>query len=368
MAATIESAMESSSPISMSFDEKRQAQTNSIPTSVTASVSDGAVTDPEAANEKVSEQKKSSSGVPLKDDGTPLRPGGWRWILILASMYSCMFLLALDNTIVADIQPAIIAEYNDIAKLSWLAGAYLIGTASTNLVWGKVFASFEVKYTYWVTIILFEVGSALCGAAPTMDALIVGRVIAGVGSSGMYVGVMTIAAATTTLAERPTYVALGAVLWGVGTVLGPIVGGAFSISAGGWRWAFYINLFIGAFFLPVYLFMIPKHDPRPNVSQRQRFKELDWIGTLLIVGAFVSFVMALSYGGTVYPWNSGQIIALFVVSGVLFIALGFQQELAWFTSPARRIFPVVFLRSRTMLLLFALSACGGVGILVPLYM
>lgn len=167
---------------------------------------------------------------------------GIKWAVVVSAILSSTFLFALDNTIVADIQPAIITHFGDVSKLSWLSVSFLIGAASTNLVWGKIYGQFEAKWTYILCVFLFEVGSAVCGAAPTMDALIIGRAICGVGGSGMYVGVMTLLAATTTMQERPLYVGGTGLTWGLGTVLGPIIGGAFTVSSAGWRWAFYLNL------------------------------------------------------------------------------------------------------------------------------
>lgn len=301
-------------------------------------------------------------------ESPPREITGIRWVIVVLAILSSTFLFALDNTIVADIQPVIVTHFNSVAKLTWLSVAFLIGAASTNLVWGKIFGQFNAKWTYILCIALFEVGSAVCGAAPTMDALIIGRAIAGVGGSGMYVGVMTLLAATTTIHERPMYVGGTGLTWGLGTVLGPIIGGAFSDSSAGWRWAFYINLCIGALCAPVYIFMLPSVDPRPGVKLMARAKEMDYLGTLLTVGAFVSGVMALSFGGVTYPWNSGRVIGLFVCSGVLFILLGIQQVYTIFTTTSRRIFPVEFFKSRTILILFAMTAAGGTAIFIPIYM
>lgn len=131
---------------------------------------------------------------------------GWKWALVVFSILSSTFLFALDNTIVAVVQPVIVTHFDAISKISWLSVSFLIGAAATNLIWGKVFGQFNAKWTYILCVALFEAGSAICGAAPTMDALIVGRALCGVGGSGMYVGVMTLLAATTTMHERPLYV------------------------------------------------------------------------------------------------------------------------------------------------------------------
>jgi hypothetical protein len=144
-------------------------------------------------------ENRAREGVPPRDIT------GWKWGLVVFSVLSSTFIFALDNSIVADIQPVIVTHFDDVDTLSWLSVAFLIGAAGTNLVWGKIFGQFNV--------------------------LIIGRALCGVGGSGMYVGVMTLLAATTTIHQRPMYVGGTGVTWGLGTVLGPIVGGAFTDSS-----------------------------------------------------------------------------------------------------------------------------------------
>ncbi|KFZ18222.1 hypothetical protein V501_01335 [Pseudogymnoascus sp. VKM F-4519 (FW-2642)] len=307
-------------------------------------------------------QKKTAEEAPLRDIS------GWKWALVVSSILSSTFLFALDNTIVADVQPTIIIHFDAVNKLPWLGVAFAIGAAATNLIWGKVFGHFNSKWTYIVCVILFEAGSAVCGAAPTIDALIIGRAICGIGGVGMYVGVMTLLAATTTMHERPMYIGGIGLTWGLGTLLGPIIGGAFADSSTGWRWAFYINLCIGAACAPVYLFMLPNKDPRPGVSLLDRSREMDYLGGILTIGAFTSGSMAISFGGITYPWSSGKIIGLFVCSGVLFIILGIQQVYTIFTTTSRRIVPVEFFKSRTLLILFAITSAGSTSIFLPINM
>ena len=178
---------------------------------------------------------------------------------------------------------------------------------------------------------------------------------------GRYIGVMTLLSVTTTEHERPVYISLTGLTWGLGTVLGPIIGGAFADSHVGWRFAFYINLFIFAVTAPIYVFLLPSYDPRPGVPYAERLRHLDYLGTLLIIGACVSGVMAISFGGVIYSWNSGQTIGLFVCSGVLFILFGIQQVYLIFTSLEHRIFPVHFLANKTLVVLFMQTACGVTG-------
>ena len=124
---------------------------------------------------------------------------------------------------------------------------------------------------------------------------------------------------------------------------------------------------IGGVFAPVYIFLLPSSDPRPNVPTKKRLAELDFVGTILATGAFCSGVMALSFGGVTYAWNSGRIIGLFVTSGVLFILFGVQQVMTIFTTEERRIFPVHFLRKRSLLILFAMTSTAGTCIFLPIF-
>lgn len=200
-----------------------------------------------------------------------------------------------------------------------------------------------------------------------MNALIIGRAIAGLAGAGMYLGVIMLLSIFTTPTERPAYFGMFGAVFGLGTVLGPIVGGAFADSSATWRWAFYINLVIGGLFAPAYLLYLPARDPRPGATLRQRMAELDMVGTLLQVGAFVSGIMAVSFGGVLYEWNSGRIIGLFVTTVVLFIALGVQQEFAILTTPARRVFPVQYVRNKELVILFSQIAAASTNSFVVIY-
>jgi len=141
--------------------------------------------------------------------------------------------------------------------------------------------------------------------------------------------------------------------------LGPIVGGAFADSSATWRWAFYINLCIGGLFAPIYLLYLPSRDPRPGATLGSRCREIDSVGTILQIGAFISGIMAISFGGVLYNWNSATIIALFILSGVLFVLLGLQQSFSILTTLARRVFPVHYVLNKEMTILFAQIAAAS---------
>jgi len=130
------------------------------------------------------------------------RPTGIKWFLIIFSILVGLFLFALDNTIVADIQPAIVEEFNSVDKIAWLASGFFLSGTALMLPFGQFFQIFNAKWFYILGVAVFEVGSALCGAAPNMNALIVGRVIAGIGATAIYTGSLFLISVNTSDHER----------------------------------------------------------------------------------------------------------------------------------------------------------------------
>ena len=160
----------------------------------------------------------------------------WRWLLAFTCLWSGSVLYGLDTTIAADVQGPIYESLGNIEKLPWVGLGFPMGSVAVILVLGRSYALFNIKWLTLGSVLLFEAGSALCGAAPTTDALIVGRVIAGIGGSGMYLGALNYISAFATRSKAPIYVAFIGLGWGLGAILGPVVGGAFSESSATWRW------------------------------------------------------------------------------------------------------------------------------------
>ena len=131
----------------------------------------------------------------------------------------------------ADVQPKILERFgNDVPKLPWLGIGFPLGALATNFFWSKICGFYDAKWLFIGGCVAFQCGSALCGAAPSFEALIVGRAIAGAGGAGMYLGALTLIAMLTTIQERPLYMGMTGIGWGLGTVLGP-VGTWFSLTA-----------------------------------------------------------------------------------------------------------------------------------------
>ncbi|KAM3064830.1 hypothetical protein ACMFMG_010459 [Clarireedia jacksonii] len=322
-----------------------------------------------SAGASSSEEEKGFSdleGSNLEVD-EPRKVTGVKWFLVVTAILSSHMLFALDNTIVANIQPAIIEKFNSADQVSWLSVAFALCSSALVLPWSKVYGAFNAKWLYIGALTLFMAGSALCGAAPNMTAMIVGRAIAGMGGSGMYFGVLVLLSVSTTIRERPTYIGFTAISWGIGTVVGPAIGGAFAQSSATWRWAFYINLVIGAVFSPVYVFLLPSFDPKPKATVSERFLMIDWVGIVLCAGALAALVMGIDFGGVEWSWGSGSSIALFVVAGVLFVAFGVQQTFLIFCTEKTRLFPVHFLKRRSLVVLFILNTCASSGLFISVY-
>ncbi|KLJ06336.1 hypothetical protein EMPG_10268 [Blastomyces silverae] len=292
---------------------------------------------------------------------------GISWFLVVASTLSCIFLYAIDNTITANVIPVIAADFQNTDKLAWLSVGFMIGGVAAVLPFGKLYGLFDVKLLYILSVVLFQGGSALCGGAPNIDAFIIGRVIAGAGGNGMYLGVMNILSINTNDKERPMYLGLVGLVFGTGTVVGPLIGGGFAESTATWRWGFYINLCVGALFAPVYLFLIPAFDPRGSQKIRSRLHDFDYLGGILSVAVLACIIMAINFGGPMFAWNSAPIIVLFVLSGVLAIAFGFQQAFCFMTKEEHRMFPVSFLKMKEAVLLFICMAASNAGGFIPIY-
>lgn len=185
---------------------------------------------------------------------------------------------------------------------------------------GRVYTFYNPKKVFLSSIVVFEVGSAICGAAPNSVAFIIGRAIAGSGSSGIFSGAIIIIMNLVPLHKRPLLQGLVGAVFGIASVVGPLLGGVFT-SKVSWRWCFYINLPIGGVAMVVLIFIL--HIPgaaKGNTPWRQQVSQLDPIGTFLFICGIVCLLLALQWGGSTYPWHDGRIIALLVLFVLLISA------------------------------------------------
>ncbi|SPQ26247.1 bf726dd5-ee06-4dcb-8b9c-0a47d6d35c53 [Thermothielavioides terrestris] len=235
--------------------------------------------------------------------------------LVLASVLLSMFLEI----------PAISNDFNSLDDVGWYGSAYLLTTCAFQLLFGRIFTLFPVKLVLLASIVIFEAASAICGAAPNSVAFIIGRAICGVGAAGLFAGTIVSIVHVVPLRQRPKIQGMFGALFGLASIVGPMIGGAFT-SHVTWRWGFYINLPIGgAAMVVIALFLKIPDSEAAKQPIAQKLVQLDLLGTAILVPGVVCLLLALQWGGTTYPWSNGRIIALLTLAGVLLVAYGFVQ-------------------------------------------
>ena len=241
--------------------------------------------------------------------------------------------------------------------------AYLLTMSSLQLLFGKLYSFFSIKWVYLTVIFIFELGSLICGVANNSLTLIIGRAIAGVGSAAIFSGALIILAYSVPLERRPMFSGFIGSMYGIASVAGPLLGGVFTDRVT-WRWCFYINLPIGGVTLLVIAIFFP--DPQRQLKVQtwsHRFKQLDPIGTAIFTPAIICLLLALQWGGTTYAWGSWRVILLFVVFGLLILVFLFiQYKLEDSATVPRRIF-----FKRTVWSASIFSFCLGAAFLCSMY-
>ncbi|CRG89875.1 Putative HC-toxin efflux carrier TOXA [Talaromyces islandicus] len=291
-------------------------------------------------------------------------PGMMKRALIMLSVYFSVFLITLDQNIISTAIPQITDEFHSINDISWYGTAYLMTMCTFQLLLGKVYKHYPVKAVFMGGVFLFEVGSAICGAAPSSAVFILGRAIAGLGGSGMITGTMVIMFHTLPLQQRPAWQGAFGAIFAIGSVIGPLVGGAFTNNVT-WRWCFYINLPIGGVSLLVTLLIlnIPGQKLEPRASTFiGKMKQLDMLGNLVSFPAIICLVLALQWGGTIYAWSNARIIVLFILGGLLWI--GFIAIQVWKKEAATVPPRVVKHRSVLGAMWFALFNNAGMMVMI----
>ncbi|POR35183.1 Putative HC-toxin efflux carrier TOXA [Tolypocladium paradoxum] len=257
----------------------------------------------------------------------PDYPHGLKLTLIITALCLAVFLVALDQTIIAPALGAITAQFQSVKDIGWYGSAYLLTTTALQPMYGAVYKLFNVKLVYLGAVFIFEIGSLISAAAPTSTAFIVGRAIAGIGTAGLFSGSIVILSLSMPLKKRPLVFGLIGGMWGIASVAGPLLGGAFTENAT-WRWCFYINLPIGGLaMLIVFLFVKVRRNTAETEGQSfgARARQLDISGTAIFIPAVVCLLLALQWGGAEAPWNSARIIGLFVGFGLMIaIFIGIQ--------------------------------------------
>lgn len=311
-----------------------------------------------------SDQPRNMAAKPPSDTGNPQPTHSvGSLVILLASILLAMFIVGLDRTIIATAMPRITDEFNSFSDLGWYGGSYLLTSCALQLLYGKVYTIFSIKWVLLANILLFEAASALCGAAPNSPAFIIGRSFMGVGAAGISAGVLICISYTVPLSKRSLVQAMFGALIGIAAIVGPLVGGALTTNVS-WRWCFYINLPVGAVaMLAIVFFLKEPHRDTTQGPLKEKLKQLDFFGTSLLVPGVICMLLALQWGGQTYAWNNGRIIALLVLAGVLLIGfMGVQIRL-----PETATVPTRILKQRSMAAAFWVTFMLNCGSYIIIY-
>ena len=280
--------------------------------------------------------------------------------LIFGALLLVLFIASLDQTIVSTALPTIVGDLGGLQHLSWVVTAYLLASTIVGPLYGKLGDLYGRKRVLQVALVLFLIGSALCGAAQSMPQLIAFRAVQGLGGGGLIVVAMAVVGDLVAPRDRGRYQGLFGGVFGVSVVAGPLLGGFF-VDNFSWRWIFYINLPIGAIALAV----IATAFTTRQVTERHR---IDWLGTLVLAAGLSGVILYTSLGGTSYPWTSPAMLAA-IVGGVALLCLFPLVE----ARAAEPILPLELFRNQTFRTTSAIGFVIGFALFgsvtfIPLYL
>ncbi|MCJ1476235.1 hypothetical protein MMC13_004901 [Lambiella insularis] len=237
------------------------------------------------------------------------------------------FLTSLDRTIIGVAIPSISNEFGSFNDVAWYESAYLLTCAAFQLPLGKVYTFFPAKWVFIGVVVVFEIGSIVCAAAPTSHAFIVGRAIAGIGNAGTFTGSTVIFVDLLPLHKRPKYQGFLGGMFGIAAIAGPLLGGVFATKVT-WRWCFWINVPIGGLAIVMLLLILPSKPPaKKHVGESftQRLKQFDPIGSMFLLPGLVLLLLALQWAGNGYAWGSTKVVVTLVLGIALLVAFSLYQ-------------------------------------------
>src|SRR3954451_5311805 len=280
--------------------------------------------------------------------------------LIFVALLLVLLLAALDQTIVSTALPTIVGDLGGIAHLSWVGTAYLLASTITGPLSGKLGDLYGRKKVLQSAIVIFLIGSMLCGLSQSMTELIAFRALQGLGAGGLMVVTFAVVGDVIPPRERGKYQGYFGGVFGFSTVVGPLLGGFF-VDNLSWRWIFYVNLPVGAVALAVIAFAF-------HARADKRRHAMDYLGAALLAGTLASIVLFTSLGGTTWAWSSPRIILLIALSIVLLPLFILVEARA-----AEPILPLSLFRNHTFSVTSAIGFIVGFALFgaityLPLYL
>ncbi|KAF7557189.1 hypothetical protein G7046_g6105 [Stylonectria norvegica] len=292
----------------------------------------------------------------------------WKWRGTVAAIYLTAIINGYDVSNVANIQPQLYRAFGHIDLLPWIGLSYSLANFAVLSLARKMLYCIDMRWVWIANLLVFVAGAAVSGSAGSIEAVIVGRVIMGVGGAIVMQCNTSFFAVFATPAETPGLFGAMSGLWAIGLVVGGPIGSALAENpAATWRWAFYMNLpFVGLALL-LTIICVPNHSLAPSVPLKTKLLQSDSLGIALHIASAVLFAVAATFSGPVWEWGSSACVTVWAVFGLVFVSWGLQQVFCVGTNPEQRAFPVHMLSRLDLLPLWIATACAGASYAVTLY-